>query len=98
MKRTALAGLFVCAAMLASPVFAAETNPAPNDLCSININKIQTYLDSSTKATSENTSDNLNDALAKAKDAKAANNDKLCIEITSAELAKITRLNSGDNK
>ena len=38
MKRTALAGLFVAAAMLASPVFANE--PAKDDLCAINLQKI----------------------------------------------------------
>ena len=36
MKRSALAGLFITAAMLASPVFAA----GDKDLCEINLNKI----------------------------------------------------------
>ena len=41
MKRTALAGLFISAVMLASPVFAAD------DLCQINLQKINDAVASS---------------------------------------------------
>ena len=56
MKRTALAGLFISAVMLASPVFAAETVPAKDDLCAINLQSIENAMATSGQ-TSENTAD-----------------------------------------
>ena len=65
MKRSALAGLFVCAAMLASPVFAATELPAKGDLCAINLAKINDAMATSGQ-TSENTDANLQKEIAKA--------------------------------
>ena len=68
MKRTALAGLFVSAAMLASPVFANE--PAKDDLCAINLQKINDAMATSGQ-TSENTSDDIKTGIEKAKSEQA---------------------------
>ena len=92
MKRTALAGLFISGAMLASPVFAAE--PAKDDLCSINLQKINDAMATSGQ-TSENTNDNLKAAHDKAVAAKESGNDKECISITTQELQRIQNINKG---
>ena len=94
MKRSAFAGLFICAAMLASPVFAATDTPAKDDLCSINLQSINDALASSGQ-TSENTNDNLKAAYEKAKAAQASGNEKECISITTQELQRIRNINKG---
>ncbi|WP_348748920.1 hypothetical protein [Pseudomonas rhodesiae] len=81
MKRSALAGLFMTAAMLASPAFAA----GDKDLCQINLDKINNgkallATDTSGKSGEVDT------AVAQAKAAHAAGDEKKCIEITSKTL------------
>ncbi|MDI1330999.1 MAG: hypothetical protein Q7U27_23625 [Pseudomonas sp.] len=91
MKHSAIAGLFITAALLASPVFAAD-----KDLCKQNINLIQQALDSD-PAVSENAEDNVQAGLDKAKAAQAAGDDKGCIGITSGLMEKI-QLRNPTNK
>ena len=90
MKRSALAGLFITAAMLASPVFAA----GDKDLCEINLNKINNgkallATDSSGK------SGEIDTAVAQAKAAHAAGDEKNCIEITTKALQDLQDLDKG---
>jgi D-arabinose 5-phosphate isomerase GutQ len=90
MKRSALAGLFITAAMLASPVFAA----GDKDLCEINLNKINNgkallATDSSGK------SGEIDTAVSQAKAAHAAGDEKKCIEITTKALQDLQDLDKG---
>lgn len=87
MKRSAIAGLFIATAMLASPVFAAD-----NDLCKSNIQAIEDAL-ATAPSTSENAMDNVKAALEKAKKSQAAGNDKKCIDETTSTLQKIQTRN-----
>jgi hypothetical protein len=83
MKHSAIAGLFITAALLASPVFAAD-----KDLCEQNIKAIQQALDSD-PSISENAEDNVQAKLDEAKAAQKAGKDKDCVGITGGVLAKI---------
>ena len=94
MKRSAFAGLFICAAMLASPVFAATDVPAKDNLCSIQLKEIEQKLLTSGQ-TSENTNENLKAAYEKAQAAHASGNDKECISLTTQELQRIQNINKG---
>lgn len=90
MKRSALAGLFITAAMLASPAFAA----GDKDLCEINLNKINNgkallATDSSGK------SGEIDTAVSQAKAAHAAGDEKKCIEITAKALQDLQDLDKG---
>lgn len=90
MKCSALAGLFMTAAMLASPAFAA----GDKDLCQINLDKINNgkallATDSSGK------SGEIDTAVAQAKAAHAAGDDKKCIEITSKTLQDLQNSEKG---
>lgn len=96
MKRTALAGLFICAVMSTSPVFAAQALPAEDDLCAINLNKITNAMATSGQ-TSENTSDNLKAGYEKAKSEQANGDDKACISTTTQILQRIQNINKGGN-
>ena len=82
MKHSALAGMFITAALLASPVFAAD------DLCATNIQKLQDAVDAK-MSVGENSLDNVKAALDKAKAAQTAGNDKDCIAISTGMLEKI---------
>ena len=86
MKRSALAGLFITAAMLASPAFAAD-----KDLCQINLDKInsgKTQLSTDTSGKSGE----IDTAVSQAKAAHAAGDDKKCIEITSKAIQDLQNL------
>jgi hypothetical protein len=83
MKHSAMAGLFITAALLASPVFAAD-----KDLCAANIQQISDFVDSA-PSLPENSLDNVKAALEKSKAAQAAGNDKDCVEITSGMITKM---------
>jgi hypothetical protein len=83
MKHSAMAGLFITAALLASPVFAAD-----KDLCSDNIQKLDDTI-TTAPSVSEGAMDNAKAALAKAKKEQAAGNDKDCIETTTGTLQRI---------
>ncbi|WP_407729460.1 hypothetical protein ACJJU9_21345 [Pseudomonas helleri] len=92
MKRTALAGLFVSAAMLASPVFAAD------DLCQINLIKIADAR-ATLIATSENTKGDIDAQVEKAKAEQAAGKTEDCIATTSQTLQRLQNLiKGGDGK
>ncbi|WP_428550961.1 hypothetical protein [Pseudomonas edaphica] len=90
MKRTALAGVFITAAMLASPVFAA----GEPDLCKINLDKInngQALLATDTSGKKGE----IDTAVSQAKAAHAAGDDKKCIEITSKAIQDLQNSEKG---
>ena len=91
MKRTALAGLFVAAAMLASPVFANE--PAKDDLCAINLQEIDSAMETSGQ-TSENTSDDIKTGIEKATSEQAKGDKAACISTTTQLLQRIHDINT----
>ncbi|WP_095129516.1 hypothetical protein [Pseudomonas sp. Irchel s3h14] len=81
MKRTALAGLFISAAMLASPVFAAD-----NDLCTSKLQELKNKV-TSLPATSTNTTMEIKRLLASAEASKASGDDKKCVTEATQALA-----------
>ncbi|KWV89141.1 hypothetical protein [Pseudomonas fluorescens] len=90
MKRSALAGLFMTAAMLASPAFAA----GDKDLCQINLDKINNG--KALLATDTNgKSGEIDTAVSQAKAAHAAGDEKKCIEITSKALQDLQNSEKG---
>lgn len=90
MKRTAITGLFLSAALLASPVFAAE------DLCAINLQQIEDNM-ATAVATPEDQTKSYTDDVSKAKAAQAAGDDKTCIEITEQVKSAQQKANKGDS-
>ena len=90
MKRSALAGLFMTAAMLASPAFAASDK----DLCQINLDKINNGKALLATDTSGKSGE-IDTAVSQAKAAQAAGNDKQCIEITSKVLQDLQNSEKG---
>lgn len=72
MKRTALAGLFISAAMLASPVLAAD-----NDLCTSKLQELKNKV-TSLPASSNNTTMEIKRLMSSAEASKAAGDDKKC--------------------
>ncbi|KAA0968826.1 hypothetical protein [Pseudomonas sp. ANT_H12B] len=92
MKRTALAGLFICAALIAPSAFAAE------DLCDTQLKGVENSLASS-EAQSEGLKNDIDKLLKDAKAAKAKGTDagtKDCIELTSQAQKKIDDDQKGD--
>lgn len=89
MKGTALSALFAAATLLASPVFAAD-----NDLCAINLQKIDDSMATMT-ATSEGLDDALKAHVKEAKDAQAAGDKDKCIEISSKVLLRLDKADKG---
>ena len=94
MKRSALAGLFITAAMLASPVFAAEKT---DQLCQINLDKINNGKALLATDTSGKRGE-IDTAVSQAKAAHAAGDDKKCIEITSKALQDLQNSDKGGNQ
>jgi hypothetical protein len=94
MKRSALAGLFITAAMLASPVFAAEKT---DQLCQINLDKINNGKALLATDTSGKSGE-IDTAVSQAKAAHAAGDDKKCIEITSKALQDLQNGDKGGNQ
>ncbi|AZE96615.1 hypothetical protein C4J95_4568 [Pseudomonas orientalis] len=90
MKRSALAGLFITAAMLASPAFAA----GEKDLCEINLDKINNGKALLATDTSGKSGE-IDTAVAQAKAASAAGDHKKCIEITSKALQDLQNSDKG---
>ncbi|MDB6051119.1 MAG: Uncharacterized protein JWR17_3865 [Pseudomonas sp.] len=88
MKRTALTGLFLTAALLASPVFAAE------DLCGANLQIIKDSLVSSSNL-GEDEKMNLEETQKSAMAAHAAGDEKKCIELTSKAITENNKTDSG---
>ncbi|MBJ2243974.1 MULTISPECIES: hypothetical protein [unclassified Pseudomonas] len=93
MKRSVLAGVFVTAAMLASPVFAAGNEA---DLCKINLDKINNGKALLATDTSGKSGE-IDTAVSQAKAAHAAGDEKKCIEITSKALQDLQNLDKGGN-
>ncbi|MBP1126179.1 MULTISPECIES: hypothetical protein [Pseudomonas] len=91
MKRSALAGLFVTAAMLASPVFAAGND---KDLCQINLDKINNGKALLATDTSGKSGE-IDTAVSQAKAAHAAGDDKKCIEISAKALQDLQNSDKG---
>lgn len=90
MKRSALAGLFITAAMLASPAFAA----GDKDLCQINLDKINNGKALLATDTSGKSGE-IDTAVSQAKAAQAAGDEKKCIEITSKALQDMQNSEKG---
>lgn len=88
MKRTAISGLFIAAALLASPVFAAE------DLCATNLQKINDAM-AMAGATSEGFDDAVKKNVEDAKKAQASGDDKTCIAITSKIVERLAKIEKG---
>ncbi|MFK8329595.1 hypothetical protein M2D63_006205 [Pseudomonas sp. BJa5] len=88
MKRTAISGLFIAAALLASPVFAAD------DLCADNLKKINDAM-AMAGATSEGFDDAIKKNVEEAKNAQASGDDKSCIAITSKVLERLAKIEKG---
>jgi hypothetical protein len=94
MKRSALAGLFITATMLASPVFAA----AQEDLCQINLQKIKDAK-VSTEVMSEQLSADIDASVQQASAEKAKGTEegtKNCISITTQAIQKLQNNTKGD--
>ncbi|MCK9816968.1 hypothetical protein BK634_29815 [Pseudomonas chlororaphis] len=94
MKRSALAGLFITATMLASPVFAA----AQEDLCQINLQKIKDAK-VSTEVMSEQLSADVDASVQQATAEKAKGTEegtKNCISITTQAIQKLQNNTKGD--
>lgn len=83
MKHSAIAGLFIAGAFLASPVFAAD-----KDLCAGNLQVIKDFITSS-PSIPETSLENVKTAHEDATKAQAAGNDKECVEITSGMITKM---------
>lgn len=90
MKRSALAGLFMTAAMLASPAFAA----GDKDLCQINLDKINNGKALLATDTSGKSGE-IDTAVSQAKAAHSAGDEKKCIEITSKALQDLQNSEKG---
>lgn len=89
MKRTAITGLFMTAALLASPVFAAD------DLCASNLQKIDDQL-ATVGATSEDLIKSVKEQAADARAAQTAGNDKDCIALTTKALQDLENTTKGE--
>lgn len=89
MKRIALTGLFLTAALLASPVFAAD------DLCDANLQQIKDDLATGAADMGEDTMMNLKETQKEAMAAKAAGDTKKCIELTTKALEEADKTESG---
>ena len=83
MKHSAIAGLFITGALLASPVFAAD-----KDLCAGNLQSIKDFV-TSQPSLPESSMNNIKDAQEKAAAAQASGNDKECIEVTNGIISKM---------
>ncbi|WP_431495519.1 hypothetical protein [Pseudomonas brassicacearum] len=88
MKRTALAGLFISAAMLASPVFAAD-----NNLCTAKLQELKDKV-TTLPATSENTTMEIKRLQGDAEAANAAGDEKKCIAAATQALARVDKLSN----
>lgn len=89
MKRTALTGLFLTAALLGSPVFAAD------DLCATNLQTIKDAQVSSGTNLATDTKTELEKTEKMAMAAKNSGDDKKCIEITTQAITELKNTGSG---
>ncbi|MBI6573916.1 hypothetical protein [Pseudomonas viridiflava] len=89
MKRTALTGLFLSAALLASPVFAAD------DLCGANLQALKDAQTSSGTNLSPDVKEMLEKTQKDAMAAKANKNEDKCVELTTQALTRLKGIGSG---
>ncbi|MEE4373656.1 hypothetical protein V2L05_02515 [Pseudomonas alliivorans] len=89
MKRTALTGLFLSAALLASPVFAAD------DLCSANLQALKDAQTSSGTNLSPDVKEMIEKTEKDAMAAKAKGDEKKCVELTTQATTKLKNIGSG---
>ncbi|KJZ63680.1 hypothetical protein [Pseudomonas fluorescens] len=88
MKRTALAGLFISAAMLAYPVFAAD-----NDLCTSKLQELKNKV-TSLPVTSSNTAMEVKRLMSSAEASKASGDDKKCVTEATQGLSLANNLSN----
>jgi len=81
MKRTTLAGLFISAAMLASPVFAAD-----NNLCTSKLQELKGKVNA-LPASAANTSMEIKRLMSSAEASQAAGDDNKCVTEATQALA-----------
>jgi len=91
MKRTALTGLFLTAALLGSPVFAAD------DLCGANLQTLKDAHTSASTNLSAETKAELEETMTAATAAQKAGDDKKCIELTTKELTSLKTGGDGND-
>lgn len=89
MKRTALTGLFLTAALLGSPVFAAD------DLCGANLQKLKDAQVATATNMSADLKKSVEDTTETALAAQKAGDDKKCIEVTTKQLTALENAGSG---
>lgn len=89
MKRTALTGLFLSAALLASPVFAAD------DLCDSNLQTLKDAHASSATNLSPDVKEMMTKTESDAMAAKAKGDEKTCIELTTQAITQLKNIGSG---
>lgn len=89
MKRTALTGLFLTAALMGSPVFAAD------DLCGANLQTLKDAYTSSGTNLSADSKAELEKSQEAAMKAKASGDDKECIAITTKQITALKTMGSG---
>lgn len=95
MKRTAFAGLFISAALLASPVFAADTN-----LCDTNLQRIDNDIATANQM-SESLKTDITATVGQAKAEQAKGTEKgveNCISLTNQVLQKLQNNTKGDQQ
>lgn len=95
MKHTAFAGLFISAALLASPVFAADTN-----LCDTQLKKIETNM-TTAQQMSEDLKTEVDSKVTEAEAEQAKGTEKgieNCISLTTQVLQKLENNNKGDQQ
>ncbi|ROM72135.1 hypothetical protein BK653_09710 [Pseudomonas brassicacearum] len=86
MKHIAFAGLFISAALLASPVFAAD-----NDLCTIKLQELKDKV-TTLPTTSENTTMEIKRMQGEAEAAKAAGDEKKCVAAATQAITRADKL------
>lgn len=89
MKRTALTGLFLTAALLGSPAFAAD------DLCGANLQTLKDTQVSSGTNLAADTKASVEQAEKDAMAAKAKGDEKTCVEITTKAITQLKTIGSG---
>lgn len=89
MKRTALTGLFLTAALLGSPVFAAD------DLCGTNLQTLKDAHTSSATNLSPDKKEEVERAMMAGEAAQKAGDEKKCIAETSKTIQELKTMGSG---
>jgi hypothetical protein len=89
MKRTLISGMFITAALLASPAFAAD------DLCDANLQALKDAQVSTNTNMSGPMKMNLEKTEKEAMAAKHAGDEKKCIEITAKTISELKTKGSG---